>query len=282
MPGSLKVSSSGLISGNLPLIDVAQQNISFTITATNAFGSTDSTFTIGLVDNIEPVWNRPSGFVHIGKENTVFSTTVDATDADNTALTYSVVSGALPAGVTLDSATGTISGTLPVVSEDTVYDFVLGVADESVRVDRAYRIRSQNVMAFVVNSVDGVASPTTAQMIVEGQIAGEWSSYKGLADRTITVTHPTTATLDHGRNIPNMVFVINNVNGVASATSAVMTTNATDNALFAGHLLTLNTTTAPGNSASMVDNTPSNAMFASSTVTPTTTEVAASSATQNT
>ena len=282
MPGSLKVSASGLITGNLPLIDVAQQNISFTITATNAFGSTDSTFTIGVVDNIEPVWNRPAGFVYIDKENTAFSIMVDATDVDDTQLTYSVVSGALPAGVTLDSATGAISGTLPVVTADTVYDFVLGVADNSVRVDRAYKIRAQNVMTFAVNNVNGVASPTTALMTVEGQIAGEWSSYKGLADRTITVTHPTTAILDHGRNIPNIVFVMNNVNGVASATTAGMTTNATENALFAGHLLTLNTTTSPGNSASMEDNAPSNAMFASSTVTPTTTEVAASSATQNT
>lgn len=282
MPGSLQVSSTGVITGNLPLIDVESQSINFTITATNAFGSTDRTFSIVVVNNIEPVWTRPTGFVHIGKENTAFTTVVSATDADDTTLTYSVVSGALPAGVSLNASTGMLSGTLPVVSADTIYDFVLGVADNSVRVDRAYKIRAQNVLSFTINNLSGIAAPTTAQMIVEGQIAGEWSSYKGLADRTITTTHPSTAIYDHGRNIPNFTYSSTLLTGSASPATAVIVSDATVNALFEAHEVSLNTTPAPATSAEMSDSAGTNPMFASSTVTSTTTDVAASSATQNT
>lgn len=282
MPGSLQVSSTGAIQGNLPLIDVMNQTVSFTVTATNAFGSTDRTFTIGVVNNIEPVWSRPSGFVHIGKENSAINTVVSATDADDATLTYTVVSGALPTGVNLNASTGALTGTLPVVEEDTVYDFVLGVADNSVRVDRAYKIRAQNVMAFSINDLTGIASPTTAQMIVDGQIAGEWSSYKGLADRTITVTPPASATYDHGRNIPNFTYTFNNLTGADRPPTAIVNVNIADNPIYMSSQVSLNTTTNPGTSASMTTNATDNAVFTSSTVTPTTTAVAASSATQNT
>ncbi len=282
MPGSLQVTSTGLVYGNLPLIDVATQNVSFTVTATNSIGSTDRTFTIGVVNNMEPVWTRPSGFVHIGKENTPFSITTGATDADDATLTYSVVSGALPAGATLNTSTGAITGTLPIVDADTVYDFVLGVADNSVRVDRAYKIRAQNVMAFAMHDLTGIGSPATAVMIVEGQVAGNWSTYTGASDRTLTVTPPANAVFDHGRDIPAFTYTVNNVTGVASPTTAGINSDATVNPLFDGHAMSLNTTTAAASSASFQDNSSSNPMFTSSTVTNTTTPAAATSATQNT
>lgn len=64
----------------------------------------------GTVDaGAVPVWSTTSPLAQ-GTANEAYSATVVAADADG-AITYSVSAGSLPAGLTLDSSTGVISGT---------------------------------------------------------------------------------------------------------------------------------------------------------------------------
>jgi hypothetical protein len=102
LPTGLSMSSSGLISGTPTVL----QNSSFDITASNAGGSTVRGFTLAVnfpVPEFTTVSPLP-----IAIRGSSYSTTIAATDAD--ANGYSLVSGSLPAGLTLGS-NGVISGT---------------------------------------------------------------------------------------------------------------------------------------------------------------------------
>jgi hypothetical protein len=72
--------------------------------------------------------------------NGAVSVTVSATDPDTSAtITYSVLSGALPSGLSLNSSTGVISGTAPDIGSDTTYNFTLRATDNAGNTsDRAF------------------------------------------------------------------------------------------------------------------------------------------------
>jgi len=88
-----------------------------------------------------PSWVTPAG--QIGGDiyrNGSVSVTVTATDPDTGAtIAYSVLSGALPTGLSLNSSTGVISGTAPNVGSDTTYNFTLRATDNAGNTsDRAF------------------------------------------------------------------------------------------------------------------------------------------------
>lgn len=86
----IKVSKTGI-----PLPSATQQHISTTTVAPGAV----------------PVWSTAATLPAISN-GTAYTTTLVANDPDNqTPLTYSVVSGSLPTGLSLDGATGVVSGT---------------------------------------------------------------------------------------------------------------------------------------------------------------------------
>ena len=68
-------------------------------------------YPIGITYSSMPVWVTASGALTEGVINTSYSITVSAT-GDGT-ITYSVTSGNLPSGLSLNSSTGAITGTLP-------------------------------------------------------------------------------------------------------------------------------------------------------------------------
>jgi hypothetical protein len=94
MPNGLSFNAlTGAVSGT----PTTSTNQTFTIRATDANGSTtDQTFTI---PNSGPVWTTAAGNLSIYTKGVSYSTAVSATD-DGT-VTYSLVSGTLPAGITL-------------------------------------------------------------------------------------------------------------------------------------------------------------------------------------
>ena len=88
-----------------------------------------------------PSWVTPAG--QIGGNiyrNGAVSVTVTATDPDTSAtIAYSLLSGALPVGLSLNSSTGVISGTAPNVGSDTTYNFTLRATDNAGNMsDRAF------------------------------------------------------------------------------------------------------------------------------------------------
>jgi hypothetical protein len=67
------------------------------------------------------------------------STNVTATS--DTAITYSINSGTLPGGLSLNTTTGVISGTESGASEDTTYSFTLTATDVELQsANRAFSI----------------------------------------------------------------------------------------------------------------------------------------------
>ena len=78
--------------------------------------------------NASPVWQTASGSLGIFQDQVAVS--ISATATDETAITYSLASGStLPSGITLNSASGLISGTLPDVTSNTTYTFTVNASD---------------------------------------------------------------------------------------------------------------------------------------------------------
>lgn len=76
-----------------------------------------------------PILLTPAGSVGVVRQNTNFAFRFDAVDFDDDTLTYNLVSGALPAGLTLNSSTGWITGYVPYGSLGAVtYDFEVNVS----------------------------------------------------------------------------------------------------------------------------------------------------------
>ena len=81
-----------------------------------------------LYINASPVWTTTAGSLGTFAEQVSMS--VSATATDESTITYSLASGStLPSGITLNSASGLISGTLPNVASNTTYTFTINASD---------------------------------------------------------------------------------------------------------------------------------------------------------
>jgi hypothetical protein len=102
-----------------------------------------------LYVNASPVWQTSSGTLGTFNEEVSISVTATATDPESQTITYSLASGStLPSGVTLNSSTGAISGTLPNISTDTTYSFSINASDGLNTIPRSFSITS------IFNSAD--------------------------------------------------------------------------------------------------------------------------------
>jgi len=138
-------SATGLISGTTP--DVAS-NTTYTFTINASDGSNPAVpRTFSFTTNAAPTWVTASGSLGTFVEQSSISLSVQATDpSDN--LTYSISSGSLPSGVSLNSTTGAISGTLPDVASDTTYTFTITASDGVNSIPRQFSISSQAALIF--------------------------------------------------------------------------------------------------------------------------------------
>ena len=131
LPSGLTLNSStGLISGILPNIS-SQTTYTFIINASDGLNTIPRSFSILSNVNQPPTWSTSSGTLATiydsGRTN--YSVSPAVSDPESNTLTYSLVSGTLPASMTLNDLTGAISGTTSAVVSDTTYSFVLGVSD---------------------------------------------------------------------------------------------------------------------------------------------------------
>lgn len=92
--------------------------------------------------NASPVWQTASGSLGTFTEQVSISVSATATDSDST-VSYSIANGSsLPTGISLNSSTGTISGTLPDISSDTTYTFTINATDGLNTIPRTFSINS--------------------------------------------------------------------------------------------------------------------------------------------
>ena len=117
----------------------AQEPYKVKVTSATGIAGTSAT---GLINvDTSPTWSTASG--QIGGsvvEGISASTTVSATDPDGDTVAYSVQSGSLPSGLSLNSSSGVISGTPSSVSSDTTSSFTLRATANTKTVDRAFNI----------------------------------------------------------------------------------------------------------------------------------------------
>ena len=117
----------------------AQEPYKVKFTSSTGVSGTSSTGLIN-VDNA-PTWTTGAG--QIGGnifEGESVSTTVAASDAEGDTVAYSVSSGSLPSGLSINSGTGAITGTAPNVSGDTTSSFDLRATAGSKTTDRSFTI----------------------------------------------------------------------------------------------------------------------------------------------
>ena len=87
-----------------------------------------------------PTWNTSSGTVATAYEGRSVSTSISATDTDSGAtISYSIISGSLPTGLSLNSSTGAITGTLSASAG--TYAFTARITDNAGNTaDRSFSI----------------------------------------------------------------------------------------------------------------------------------------------
>lgn len=99
---------------------------SYTLLVANADGGTAS-FVPGIQYSGTPAWSTSAGSLATVYETAAVSNTLAA--ASDSAITYSVTSGTLPAGINITANTGVISGTAPGVSGSATYNFTVDAVD---------------------------------------------------------------------------------------------------------------------------------------------------------
>lgn len=186
-------SSTGVIGGTMPVVGSdTNSNITVCVEDTVSGGTNnkvcrDCVITAKL--NEAPTWVSPAagalGGTHTADGTTNLSFQLTATDPEGGGLTYSVHSGALPAGLSLNTSTGLISGILTLASVTTqVYNFTVRVADDAptpLTADRAF-------------SIDVVVPYLYRTIITQGYMAGGYKSsspWKNI-NRTVHSTDTTT------------------------------------------------------------------------------------------
>ena len=90
-----------------------------------------------------PNWTTATTLPEIGK-NIAYTTTLVATDSEGTDIDYSVISGTLPTGITLNNETGVLSGTYTGADFNTTNLVIRAVDTGGNTVDRTFRIFSLN------------------------------------------------------------------------------------------------------------------------------------------
>ena len=199
---------------------------------TDPSGSAANVISNGITAGNAPVWTTASGVIGTFSKNIPFSTTVVATDSldTGTALTYSVAPGySLPAGLSIGSSSGIISGT-PTVS--TPVTFYLRVTDTGGNyVDRSFTLSDSAPIWITTGSItpfskgtaysyqlsatdDSGTAPTYT--LVSGTLpAGLTVSSSGLISGT-----PTSST-----TVTGLVFGATDANGTTTNSSSITIPN---------------------------------------------------------
>ena len=160
-----------------------------------------------------PAWTTAAGSLGTSYETGAVSSTVSATS--DSAVSYSVISGTLPDGVTIN-ASGTISGTSPIVAGSTTYTFTVRATDLELQdTDRQFSltINPDVVTWSSANAIAVQQDAASTTTLVATSAAGQTVSYA-------VDTLPTGLTLS-GDTVSGTATVSGTTTTTATATAAV-------------------------------------------------------------
>lgn len=188
----------------------------YNVRVTNPSGLSGVLSPAGVSDTA-PVWSTSAGSLgtvyDAGRSATSY--TLVATDADSDAISYSVVSGSLPTGATLNSSTGVISG-FSAVGSDATSTFTVRATTSNSTVDRQFSITVKAPISTTFNYTGSDQSFTppagvnavSIKMwgagggvgVVSGWSGGGTPGAGGYSSGTVTVTGGNTYTVVVGEN----------------------------------------------------------------------------------
>ncbi len=129
-----------------------------------------------------PVFVTASGSLGTQRAGT-FSATIEATDPDSTgSVTYDIISGSLPTGITLNSSTGVISGSITPETSETTYNFTIRANDSTSNTStRAFSITLQGpqIESFTSSGTFSVPVGITTVDVLVVAGGGGGSSHHG-------------------------------------------------------------------------------------------------------
>jgi len=147
IPTWASMSTSGIITGTP---NAWGTNASFTLRVTDVTGAyADRSFTLATTNNA-PIWSTSAG--SLSDCTGAYSVTLSTSDPEGGAITYSLQSGSLPAGLSLNTSSGLISGTGTSLDGSTV-SFTIRASDaQGATTDRSFSI-AQISPDFVISNL---------------------------------------------------------------------------------------------------------------------------------
>jgi hypothetical protein len=103
---------------------------------------------------VTPVWTTTAGKLASIDEQSAFSLQLEANTSDSTAITYSLIAGSLPTGMSLTSE-GLLTGTPAEVAKRTLYTFVVRATAGSAITDRSFTLDVSGADAPTFTTVAG-------------------------------------------------------------------------------------------------------------------------------
>jgi hypothetical protein len=192
-----------------------------------------------------PNWTTATTLPEIAK-NISYTTTLLATDTEGTDIDYSIVSGTLPSGITLNNETGVLSGTYTGSDFDTANLVIRAVDTGGNTVDRTFRL-------FSLNPVWNTA---TTLSTAEQNVA--YSNQLSVTDdNAITYSIAPSSSLPSGLSISSSGLISGTPSGSGATSFTIRATDTAGNfsdrtfSLFIGSYLVLNWITAGGASYSI-------------------------------
>jgi hypothetical protein len=215
------VSSVSVVSVNLlTFVSPVKTAGNYTLIVVNTDGGS-ATFIPGIQYSGVPAWSTTAGTLATMYEADAISNTLVAT-SDST-VTYSVVTGSLPSGVTLNSSTGVLSGTAPSVGSPTTFNFTVASIDgENQDTNRNFNYAINPDVVSWSSPADGTTLSSTtgtvySQLLSASSVAGKTISYSANAlPAGLSIT---------GSNIVGTPSAASAISSLITATAA--TTNKT-------------------------------------------------------
>ena len=169
-----------------------------------------------------PAWTTTAGSLGTPDTSTSFSTTIAATG--DAPVSYLVVSGALPAGITLNTSTGVISGTTPSIASSTTYNF-------TVRATDAQNQDTNRAFSITVVAISAADAPTIGTATSTGQTTAT-VAFTAPANNGGSAITSYTATSSPGGITGTLSQAGSgtiNITGLTAGTSYTFTVTATNN-----------------------------------------------------
>jgi hypothetical protein len=230
--------ASVIVNGSYAGVVTVVSNTSITFTAPANSGGTYPLYVVntdggtaisipGISYSGTPSWSNTAGSLATVYETAALSTQLTATgNLGDGAITYSVYSGTLPPGSSLNTSTGLLSGTTQATASSTTYTFTIRASDaQNQDTDRAFSITINPDVVTWSSPADG----TVTALFQDTAMSNVTLSATSAAGQSIAYSAnalPTGVTIS-GSNVTGTPTVVGNTISVITATAANTNRTAT-------------------------------------------------------